>query len=307
MYLPTSDDWKFWKQLMGQYSGLVPDTPILNTLAILIALREWSGEFRAPTRSELHRFLFESGLEGFSPWHQVLPDEMITESGGNKRKKGMTNSSSHTTEHLLLKKLEDIGLIKSETFKAFRDTNNRKHTSSLHPRIQERMDDQSLTGKELLYSLTPVGSLYLELVIQKPWLYHGLNRNAAKRGFVTISILSWSYLKDDRRTEGYLKNLPENKTIIKNIGFKNYPAMLTTTTRIISEYHCLKELLSEFKDQKSSFEVKKKSFESILNTYHTSQIINDEFITITEAYLSQVIREAEKKYLTIKDLESNAP
>ena|GEM_PF-4809511 len=305
---------------MGEYSSLVPDTPILNTLAILIGLREWANEKRPPTRTELHRFLFESGLEGYAPWHQVLPDEMITESGGNKRRKGSSNNNkvSNTTEHLLLKKLEEIGLIKSETFKTFREKAKQKNTSLLNPRIQERIVDDSMTGKELLYTFTPKGSVYLELVIQKPWLYHSLNRNAAKRGFVTISVLSWSYLKDEKRTEAYLENLPENKTIIKNIGFKNYTAMLTPITRIISEYHCLKDFMEELKDRKTSFEEKQLSLKSMIDfvnkirpdSYQTDklqELINDQFITITETYLSLIVKEAEKLHISIKDLENHSP
>ena len=303
MKLPTKNDWKTWSKLMGEYSSLVPDSPILNTLAILLGLREWADEPRPPTRVELHRFLFDPMFDGPNPWCRILPAELITESGGNKKNKGnLPKGNSNTTEHLLLKKLEHKGLIQSETFKAYSYKKNKKDMFFLNPRIRERAAERLLTGKELLYTLTEKGSLYLELIMQKPWLFHSLNPNAAKRGFITISILSWSYLKDQKRTEDYLKSFPENKTIIKNIKFKNYLSMLTPITRIISEYHCLDNFLSKLKNKKED----NKKYPNHFKIDHLDELVNDEFITITETYLTLIIKEAEKFNITEKELKKNS-
>ena len=313
MYLPTVNDWNNWNKLNKGYSTLVSDMPILNTLGILIALREWSLMERPPTRLEIRMFLYERGIEGPNPWQLILPSEPITERTREKSAKGLDAIKS--TEHLVFKELEERGLISSETFKSFRELNQLPKNTSENPRIQERIVTSTLHGRELLYKLTPKGSTYLEVMIQKPWYYSSLVRDAARRGFTTASILSWVYLKDPRRTEEYISNFPEMDSIISKMKFENYAKMLTPITRILVEFRELTKTIDGY-ERGIEFDINdresRESFHRIfdLNAYKYDPLrgmVFEEFKRMAEAYLEMIISDAKKMGLDLEMLKKHAP
>jgi hypothetical protein len=313
MYLPNVSDWNNWSSLNKEYSTLVADMPILNTLGILIALREWSLLERPPTRLEIRIFLYETGLEGPNPWQLVLPNEPITEKTREKSTKGLDALKS--TEHLVFKELEKRELIKSETVNSYRKKKQPIKPLLENSRVQERIVTSSLHGREKLYQLTPKGSLFLEIMIQKPWLHFSLVKDAAKRGFTTVSILSWAYLKDKRRTEEYIFQFPEFKSLIPKMKFENYSKMLNPLTRILVEFKLLSERLEKYEriiefdrldfEEKQSF---KKIFESKSDSYDPlRKIIIEEFRKMSRSYLDIIIKEAEDMGLSLETLKKHTP
>lgn len=299
MYLPNKEDWKTWLSLTEKYRTLVSDTPIINTLMILIALREWSSEPRPPTRIELHSFLFDRAI-GESPWQTLFPSDYVTEREKTIRKSGIA-TYSNSTEHLLLQNLEKIGIVQSETFKTFKK--KRTHIKEANPRIFKRTLDQTFMGKEHLYSLTNKGSLYLELVIQTPWLRVSTLPDSAKRGFVPISAISWCYLKDKIRSEDYLKKLPETSYVQNTLRFKNYTLMLSPINRLIMEIYRLNQDLTNLRDRQK--EIEAISFMNE-NTEFEKSIIEQK-TNIVEVYLQMLLREAEGFGLSRKLLEKHSP
>lgn len=312
MYLPTQDDWIKWNNLNKRYIPLLGEHPIINILPILIFIDEWIDEERPPTRQEIRKYLYESGGTGPNGWQLIIPAKPIAEStGGNK---GKSPSGSKSSEHVLYKYLEVNEIISSETVSDFFKKNKTlPRAAGSITKAEKKIS--GLHGREILYSLTPLGEIYLELLLQIPWLSLTLDRNYVKRGFSTISILSWTRLKDPSKLKKTSNQNFRNNQIINELGFHNFWKMKTPITRILVEFGELTTIIEYYERIiNRGREGNKTVYTSGIRVKddrwvpdNLTLIATEEFQKIARAYLDLIVFNAEELGLSLETLKKHSP
>ena len=305
MYLPTKNDWLNWAKIEEKVIMLMSDQPIINILPILIVLDNWLNYSRPPTRLEIQTALYEKNLEGINWWQSIIPSQPLAETSGKIKMNERPNSS----EHRIYKVLEDRGLISSKSFKEMKNISMHVHVD---PHFHAADTIRSMKhGRERYYSITPLGKIYLNVILQKPWLSISLNREYVVRGFLSISTLSWMYLEKPRiYPKDFIKKVNRELTENLSVSFWNLDSPVK---RIVSEYKTLLAYKQPYEGKLRKIKNNEKFF-SLLNEievrnnrppmelFFPEKIISEEVCTLSDSFLTIIENKARKIGLGIDNL-----
>lgn len=317
MNLPDKKDWENWAKIEHKVVMIMHDHPMINVLPILIILDNWVNYSRPPTRSEIQLALHSDNIEGRNWWKNLIPSHPIAESTGRNisKKKAGDVKRPISGDHRLLQILEDRKLILSQNLKEYKNVISSVSVDSnfhLGP-TSLSAPGKKLDGRIRFYSLTALGKIYLNVMLQKPWLAISLNREAVVRGYLTISTISWMYLKKPKNYPlDFRKKV--NKELTKNLS-DSFWKMDSPVTRIIFEYSelCIlkkkcNEKLRKFKTNEPINELLKKiRADKIpnfieLEEYFPEKIIYEEILILADSFLTIIEDKAKGEGLKTDDL-----
>jgi hypothetical protein len=317
MDLPDKRDWDNWRKIEHKVVMIMHDHPIINVLPILIILDNWINYSRPPTRLEIQFALYDENIEGRNWWKILIPSNPVAQSTGkniSKKKAGVVKRPI-SGDHRLLQILEDRKLIFSQNLKEYKNV-----ISSVNVDLNFHLGPTSLSapgkkqdGRIRFYSLTPLGKIFLSVMLQKPWLAISLNREAVVRGYLTLSSMSWMYLKKPKEYPlDFRKNV--NKELTKSLA-DSFWKLDTTVTRIIFEYSelciiktkCTGKLIKLKINEPINEFLKKIREEQIphlveLEEFFPEKIICEEILILADSFLAIVEGKAKSEGLKLDDL-----